>query len=144
MDHPYIGNSIKATSNIPRDHKVTQVIEPVVNSITNAIKSTFTQRNEIERADHVPTNWDYYDAANEIDSEFPTYTYPLDYDYDNAMQKYSATQTNPYKQLYNLKSIYSKRPRRKPTQNKFTPMNTARSERAYYVYRPRTTQRRYY
>ena len=47
VDHPYVGQKIQTTSNIPRDHQVSQVIEPVVNTITNAIKSTFKQRNEI-------------------------------------------------------------------------------------------------
>ena len=96
----------------------------------------------IERVDHVPTNYDYYNAANEIDNEFPNYNFPLDYDYEN-IQQYSASQTDPLKQLYNLKNIYRK-PTRIRTKNRFTPMNTARSEHKYYVYRPRTTQRRYY
>ena len=52
VDHPYVGQKIQTTSNIPRDHQVTQVIEPVVNTITNAIKSTFKQRNEIGNFAH--------------------------------------------------------------------------------------------
>ena len=128
VDHPYLGSSIKTTSNIPRDHEVSQVIEPVV----NAIKSTFQQRNEIERADRVPTNFDYYNANEIEDTAFPTYSYPLDYDYEEEtprkMPYSSSAPGNVYEKLYKLKNLYQSHTRRHPT------MNTARSEQSYYVY----------
>ena len=99
-----------------------------------------------ERSDRVPTNFDYYNAANEIeDTAFPTYSYPLDYEYDDVLPKmpYSATtnQGNLYEKLYNLKNIYKKPP---PTNKRKMPtMNTARSEKSYYVY-PRRTKQRFY
>ena len=98
-----------------------------------------------ERSDRVPTNFDYYNAANEIeDTSFPTYSYPLDYDYDDIPPKmpYSATtqQGNLYEKLFNLKNIYKPPPNKRKV---YPTMNTARSEKSYYVY-PRRTKQRFY
>lgn len=130
------------------DHKVSQVIEPVVNTITNAIKQTF--RSAASSAS--PTNNRRYENLddfynNEIIQDH--YGYPLDYDYDdNNQMTYASSRPNyayqkPQKsgknmdKLRGLKTIYSANPGMY-NKNRFKPLTkTEKSETSYYVRHPK-------
>ena len=103
VDHSSLTGSqpkISTTSNLSNDHKVSQVIEPVVNTITDAIKKTFVDyhgHSHSRSADRRTVNPNLkfsYDSSvanqneevigNDISNNY-NYGFPLDYyDYDVA------------------------------------------------------------
>ena len=156
VDHPLgKGGKITTNSNLPQDPQVSQVIEPVVNTITNAIKNSFDVAGNSNYVNDY-----YYPSANrrensvyssnELDNYGYNYGYgqTLDYynDYDenlNSPAKMPYASNNPQvyttmERLRDLKNIYSP-----PTKKRRKrPYNTQRSEESYYV--PRRKKIKYY
>merc|ERR1712083_1238529 len=167
VDHNSLTGSqpkISTSSNLSNNHKVSQVIEPVVNTITNAIKKTFdnynghTHSRSADRRTVNPSLKFTYDStlneeaiSNDINDNY-NYGFPLDYyDYDvaplsNKLNKMSpgATSLTPKYFHGSEKDHYAMEKLSKlkqmytpsPIRNRYgkPKFTTRRSEQSYYVY----------
>lgn len=167
VDHNALTGSkpkISTTSNLSNNHKVSQVIEPVVNTITNAIKKTFvdyhghTHSRSADRRTVNPSLKFSYDAnqneeviSNDIEDNY-NYGFPLDYyDYDVAPFATKPTKLSPAatsltpKYFHGSEKDYYAMEKLSKLKKMYTPspirnrygkpkFTTKRSEHSYYVY----------